>query len=273
MTLYPDTPLYRAITTGAFPIIVSLPRHDLDLAQAGLEGGADAIKVHLNAFHRASGTRFGSYAEEKPFLEQLARLGAPMLVMAGQETVPTLDELNALADLGFEGFNVYVDHLQPHMLQSRLRPMPALSSTSTDADIMRLAAIPGAMLEASIMDFADYGTALTQADIARYAHIAGQSSAPVIAPSQKKFTPADLSALRGSGIAALLLGVIVTGNSSQEMHSSVAAFSKTLSAMGRQANRPLSRKSSVSRNGAMGVDCCPAATRPIPALRAGISIS
>ena len=27
----------------------------------------------------------------------------PMLVMAGQETVPTLAEMNALADLGFEG--------------------------------------------------------------------------------------------------------------------------------------------------------------------------
>ncbi|MEO9299901.1 hypothetical protein [Devosia alba] len=226
MPLYPETPLYRAITTGAFPIIVSLPRHDLDLARAAFEAGAGAIKVHLNAFHRASGTRFGSYAAERPFLEQLAKLGAPMLVMAGQETVPTLNELNALADLGFEGFNVYVDHLQPHMLQSRLRPMPALSSTSTDADTMRLAAIPGAMLEASIMDFADYGTALTPADIARYAHIAGQSSAPVIAPSQKKFTPADMPALRGSGMAALLLGVIVTGTTPKDMLSRVAAFTK-----------------------------------------------
>ena len=227
---YPDTSLYRAIASDACPIIVSLPRHDIDLAKAALQGGASAIKVHLNAFHRASGTSFGSYAEERPFLETLARLGAPMLVMAGQETVPTLDELNAMADLGFEGFNVYVDHLRPHMLQSRLRPMPALSATSTDADILRVAAIPGAVLEASIMNFADYGMPLTPADIARYRQIAGLSTAPVIAPSQKKFEPADLSALRSSGIAALLLGVIVTGNTTQEMQSSVTAFSETLSA-------------------------------------------
>ena len=33
MPTYPETPLYRAITSGAFPIIVSLPRHDLDLAR------------------------------------------------------------------------------------------------------------------------------------------------------------------------------------------------------------------------------------------------
>lgn len=224
MPTYADTPLHRAITAGDFPIIVSLARHDLDLAKAALDAGAGAIKVHLNAFHRASGTDFGTYQEERPFLEELAKLSAPMLVMAGQEIVPTLDELNALADLGFEGFNVYVDHLQPHMLQSRLRPMPALSSTSTDADILRLAAIPGAMLEASIMDFADYGTALTPADIARYAHIAGLSSAPVIAPSQKKFTPADMPALRTAGIAAPLLGVIVTGSTPQSMFAAISAF-------------------------------------------------
>lgn len=224
MPTYPETPLYRAITSGEFPVIVSLARHDLDLAKAALDGGAGAIKVHLNAFHRASGTTFGSFTEERPFLEELAKLGAPMLVMAGQETVPTSEEMDKLADLGFEGFNVYVDHLQPHLLQSRLRPMPALSSTSTDEDILRLAAIPGAMIEASIMEFSGYGTALTDEDLARYRRITALSSAPVIAPSQKKFTPADMPALRAAGVAAPLLGVIVTGSTAESIFTSVSAI-------------------------------------------------
>lgn len=226
MPTYPETPLYRAISAREFPIIVSLPRHDLELAQAALDGGASAIKVHLNAHHRASGTTFGSYTEERPFLEALAKLGAPMLVMAGQETVPTLKEMNALADLGFEGFNVYIDHLQPHLLESRLRPMPALSSTSTDADIARLATIPGAMIEASIMTFEEYGSPLTEADLARYAHITRLSNVPIIAPSQKKFAPSDIPAMRRAGIAAPLLGVIVTGASPQEMLASITAFAR-----------------------------------------------
>jgi hypothetical protein len=226
MPTYPETKLYRAINAGEFPIIVSLPRHDMDLARAALDGGASAIKVHLNALHRASGTVFGSFAQERPFLERLSGLGAPMLVMAGQETVPTAAEMEALAELGFEGFNVYVDHLQPHLLRSRLRPMPALSATSTDADNARLAAIPGAMIEASIMDFVDYGTPLTEDDLGRYRHIAELSDAPVIAPSQKKFTPADMPALRATGIAAPLLGVIVTGDTPPGMLASVGAFAR-----------------------------------------------
>ncbi|MCS6759660.1 MAG: hypothetical protein MO852_12450, partial [Candidatus Devosia euplotis] len=131
---------------------------------------------------------------------------SPMLVMAEQETVPTSQEMDALAALGFEGFNVYIDHLKPHLLQSRLRPMPALSASSTDADISRLAAIPGAMIEASIMDFSKYGKPLNSKDLARYAQIAALAAIPVIAPSQKKFVPDDMRALRAAGIAAPALG-------------------------------------------------------------------
>lgn len=224
MTIYPETPLYKAITGGNFPVIVSLARHDIELARAALDGGATAIKTHLNAYHRASGTRFGSFAEERPFFEELAKLGAPLLVMAGQETVPTPAEMDVLADLGFEGFNVYFAHLQPHLLQSRLRPMPALSSESTDADVASIAAVPGAMVEASIMPFAGYGEPLTDADLVNYANIVRKTGLATIAPSQRKFTPADMPRLKAAGIGAPLLGVIVTGDTPSSVHASVSAI-------------------------------------------------
>ena len=222
--MYPQTPFYKALTAGAFPLIVSLPRHDIDLARAALDGGATAIKTHLNAYHRASGTTFGSFAEERPFFEELAKLGCPLLVMAGQETVPTAQEMDALADLGFEGFNVYIDHLQPHLLRSPLRPMPALAAASTDADLQRIAAIEGAIIEASIMPFERYGTAMTEADLARYGKIARAVDVPVIAPSQLKFTHEDMPRLKAAGIAAPLLGVVVTGSTPQSMRAAVEAI-------------------------------------------------
>ena len=37
-----------------FTLVVSLPSNDLELAKAALEGGADAVKVHCNVWHRAS---------------------------------------------------------------------------------------------------------------------------------------------------------------------------------------------------------------------------
>lgn len=224
--MYRPTKLYTALTTGEFPVIVSLARHDLDLAKAALDGGAFALKTHLNAYHRATGTTFGTFEQERPFFEELAKLGRPLLVMAGQETVPTASEMDALADLGFEGFNVYIDHMQPHLLQSRLRPMPALSSTSTPENVAEIAAIPGCIIEASIMPFERYRTEMTPADLDRYRAIAAAVDVPVIVPSQLSFTPDDLEDLRQAGIAAPLLGAIVTGDTPASMQAAVAAAVK-----------------------------------------------
>lgn len=222
--MYSNTPFYQALTNGTFPVIVSLARHDLDLARAALDAGAFAIKTHLNAYHRATGTTFGSFAQERPFFEQLAKLGCPLLVMAGQEVVPTAEEMDELAALGFEGFNVYVDHMQPHLLDSRLRPMPALSSTGAPDDIARIAAIPDCIIEASIMEFARYGTAMTDADFARYAAIAAAVTVPVIVPSQLRLTPEDGQRLKAAGLAAPLLGAIVTGDTPASMDQALRGW-------------------------------------------------
>ena len=221
MPTYPETRLTKALREGEFPVIVSLARHDLDLAKAAIEAGAFAIKVHLNAYHRATGTTFGSFAEERRFFEDLATLGVPLLVMAGQEKVPSPQEMEALADLGFEGFNIYVSDMQPHLLQSRLRPIPALGEASTDEDLQGILDIPGAMMEASVASFADYGKPLDESDLDRYRTITGKAGIPVIAPSQKMFVPDDMPKLRDAGIAAPLLGVIVTGTTPGSMRAAV----------------------------------------------------
>lgn len=217
MTNHIDGPIYHAMRSGTFPVLVSLARHDMDLARAAVDAGVFGIKFHLNAFHRASGTTFGSFKQERPFIEQLARLGKPMLVMSGQETQPTSAELDLLAELGVEGFNVYRKHAQPHLFKSRLRPILALDEESTEADLKAIAAIPGAMLEASVTPFSDYGAPFNEDDLARYAEIVRQSGLPVIAPSQKRFVPDDMEGLRRAGVGAVLVGSIVTGNTPQSL--------------------------------------------------------
>lgn len=221
MPNYPETKLTKALRGGEFPVIVSLARHDLDLAKAAIGAGAFAIKVHLNAYHRATGTTFGSFSDERPFFEKLATLDVPLLVMAGQENVPSAQEMDALADLGFEGFNIYFSDMQPHLLQSRLRPMPALGEKSTDEDLQKILEIPGAMMEASVAAFEDYGKPVNESDLARYRDITTKAGIPVIAPSQKRFTAEDMPKLKEAGIAAPLLGVIVTGTTSQSMDVAV----------------------------------------------------
>lgn len=230
MPAYPLTALGRAIAAGEMPVVISLAHHDLDLAKAALDAGALALKVHLNAWHRAADHRFGTFTEERPFLEALSKLGCPLLVMAGQETVPTADEMEALADLGFESFNLYLRHAQPHLFQSRLRPVLALDEEGGDAEIDRIKAIPDAWMEASIMRFADYRAPLNEEDLARYRAIVARAGIPVIVPSQKRFVPDDMPRLKAAGLAAVLLGVVVTGETPATMRAAVAPIVKAAAA-------------------------------------------
>ena len=80
--------LKKLIGENKFSLVVSLPANNLAFAEAALKGGAQAVKVHINVKHQASGNVFGTFKENKDFLRDLVRLcgdtpaglvpGAPM---------------------------------------------------------------------------------------------------------------------------------------------------------------------------------------------------
>lgn len=79
----------QMIETNKFSLVVSLPSNKLELAQAALDGGAQAVKVHCNVWHRASGHTFGTYAENREFLRQLIKLcGDVLSVWCPAEPMP-----------------------------------------------------------------------------------------------------------------------------------------------------------------------------------------
>lgn len=207
-----------------FQILVSLPKNDIKLAEAAIRAGVDGVKVHLNAHHRASGTNFGDFQSEKPFLQELGKFPVRKFVMAGQEKVPTPAEMNELAELGFEGFNLYLKHSVPHLFQSPLRPILALEHGYGDQDIQNICKNPNAWIEASIVDPSDYGKPLSIDDLKNYTDIVRKSQRTVIVPSQKKIETTDLSKLRETGVEALLIGVIVTGATAESIYESVSRF-------------------------------------------------
>ncbi len=211
----------------------SLPRNDLDLAKAALRGGAQTIKVHLNAFHRASGSKFGTFSEELPFLKALAGLDCGKAVMIGQETIPSPQEMRELAAMGFTGFNLYLKHAAPWLLEDsitrQMTPYLALEHGYSPQDLERILAISAAQIEASVVAPSDYGTPLTAEDMRTYKELVANTGRRIIVPSQKKILPSDVPALRATGIQVLLLGVIAVGSTVESFEAGMREFSDALS--------------------------------------------
>lgn len=194
-------------------LIVSLPRNDLTLAKAAAQGGADALKVHINVVHEASGTHFGSLAEERDRLQQILSLDLPTGIVPGAgERLPTPEEMETLADMGVDFFDLYL-HDTPSWLATFPRMTRAIAiSSPAQADLLPdLEALGFQMVEAAIIPHEGYGKPLSVGDLAAYRRMRAATQLPIIVPTQRAIRPEDVPLLlRNAGVNALMIGAIVT---------------------------------------------------------------
>jgi hypothetical protein len=225
----------KLIGEGRFTLVVSLPANKLDLAKAALAGGAQALKVHMNVWHRASGNTFGDFNANRNFMEDLIKLSGDTpvgLVPGGEDAFISPEELRALEAMGLDFFSAYSHHLPVFMLKSRLSKMVALDYTYTQNTLDAVRDAPIDVLEASIMGGDQYGKPLRYADILRYADAAGKTKKPVLIPTQKKILPEETPALFEAGCRAIMIGAVVMGEGSPgECEKAAAAFRRAIDAL------------------------------------------
>ena len=229
---------FRDLIQGRkFTLVVSLPSNDLELARAALEGGADAIKVHCNVWHRASGHTFGTYEENRPFLRELIALcgDVPVGLMPGTaEAFISNEERLELEEMGLSFVSAYAHHLPCYMMESeKLTNAVAIDQSYSDAmlDAVRTSGIE--VLEASIMKGEDYGKDLTYADILRYSRIAARTGKPCVIPTQKKIRPGEVRHLYKAGCKAVMIGAVVFGQNPtpEELRDVTRAFRQAVDAL------------------------------------------
>lgn len=213
--------LLDLINSGVFPLIVSLPANRPELAQAAVDGGADAIKVHIRLGRRASGHRFGTLAEEKAAIEAiLGVVDVPVGIVPGAEDPATPEEIAELGELGIDFLDMYWHHLPTYILKgTKIRIAAAIDSDFQYGELSVLTRRQDvAMVEASIMDKAEYGHPLNLRDLVKYELI-----------TQKRLLPSGGPLLREVGVKGVILGAVVSGKEPQTIGETVREFKDALS--------------------------------------------
>lgn len=217
------------LTDNRFSVIAALPRNDLALAEAALEGGAQAVKVHCNVWHRASGNTFGTFAENRTFLRELIALCGDVpvgLVPGGEDAYINEEERLELEEMGLSFFSSYAQYVPCHMMEStRLSSMIAIGTdyTQNTLDAVRASAID--VLECSIQPGENYGTSMNYADILRYSDIAAKTDKPCVVPTQRRIRPEEVRHLAAAGCKAIMIGAVVMGGARPEdVKRATAAF-------------------------------------------------
>lgn len=212
-------------------LIMSLPQNDPKLAKAAMNGGADILKVHIRVVHAASGTHFGTLAEEKDNLQQIIDMfPGPVGIVTGATDAATPQEMTELSAMGIDFFDMYAEHMPAWMWTiDDMDITVALDYKYTIHQAIALERMGVKMLEAAIMHHDGYGKQLTTNDLAAYQELRETVDVPIIVPTQRAITPLEAPLLFGlCNIDALMIGAIVTGKTPESIEKSVKEFKKAL---------------------------------------------
>ena len=202
-------------------LIASLPKNDPALAEAALEGGADVLKVHINLHHHASGTHFGTLDKERAAIEKIVAIAGDKPVGIVPGSTPDIEDstFSALPGLGISFISLYLRHARVGALPpiNQIDRMLALSYEDSCDVIDSLDRLPIQVCEVSIMHPDSYNEPFTYHDLARIAFISKHTHhLPLVLPTQHKVPPSAVEDLLQVGVAAVMIGAIVAGDTPEQ---------------------------------------------------------
>jgi hypothetical protein len=220
-------PRYSARLRSDEPTLsVSLLTNDVDLARAVEDAGADAIKLHTNLAHAATGLTVGGLDREEDRLRAiLDAVKVPVGIVPRGRPGTSREEVERLRDMGFDFVDLYGKHTSPAALAVEGVDHWVAPTPDYTLDMLRaLARRPDVdVIETAFFPVDVYGSPLCVDDLVRLElgmEAIAPSGTPVVIPSDRKLEPHDVQPLRDVGIRNFLIGYAVTGG---EVGSIVAA--------------------------------------------------
>ncbi|KKC28678.1 hypothetical protein [Caldanaerobacter subterraneus] len=221
--------LIERLKSNKMTLIVSLPQNNLELALAAVNGGADAIKVHTNVFHRASGNRFPRLVEQVDILEEIVRkVNIPVgIVPGGDESCIEKEEIKILKDIGFDFLSMFVHHMPLYIYKSGFTIMSTITRDYTIDEIKTLNYLNVDVIEADMLPD-DKKDIIHLADLMRYRKIIEYVNKPVVVPTQRVILPEEVEDLYNIGVRGFMIGAIVTGNSPNQLERVTSEYRKAI---------------------------------------------
>ncbi|MFW5889322.1 MAG: hypothetical protein ACOCUD_02970 [Bacillota bacterium] len=224
--------LNNVIKENGMGLIVSIPENSTEMARAAFEAGADAIKVHANVEHKASGNIFPSVGEQKQLFSEIIEIadGRPVGLVPGDDAEKiTKEEIELAEELGFEFLSVYAHHAPVDIIKnSNLTIVIAFNDNYELDQLMNLEGLDIDAVEASLVSKDQYFKPLTYDNILNYNYLRNNTELPIVVPTQKSIKANEIKYLKDIGIEFIMIGAVVTGKSVEGVKKTTSEFKKQI---------------------------------------------
>ena len=223
--------LLNKVKKSKMVLIASLPENSYELAKCAWEAGADAIKVHVNVWHRASNNTFATIEEQKELLKKIVNDSpVPVGIVLGDSAKKAEESLEQAVELGFDFVSLYSHHTSPNLLTcDKIDKFFAVDYTYSFDQIKLVNDSNFAtFLELSICRPETYGERLNGLDLMKYKYISEHVDLPTIVPTQHVVKPSDIPLLHDCHIAGIMIGAVTYGKDKDNIFKTLKAFREAI---------------------------------------------
>jgi len=216
------------LNSNKMTLIVSLPENKLEFAQAAVKGGADALKVHANVYHSASGNNFKGIMEQKEVFEEIIKYAnVPVGLVPGAQLYAGKDEIKIVEEIGFSFLSMFAHYMPLYMIDSNLDKMIAVNETYDLGHIRAVNRIEVDVIEADVLPD-DRREKIYVFDLMRYGRLVENVDKPVVVPTQRIIEPEEVRFLYELGVKGIMIGAIVTGNTVEGVERTTSLFREAI---------------------------------------------
>lgn len=226
--------LLKKLNENKMSLIASLPENSYELAKIAWECGVDAIKVHVNVFHRASQNTFGSVEENKELFKRIIQDSpVPVGIVLGENPFLAESLIEEIVALGFDFISLYGHHTPASFIKRNdINNFFAVNSIYSPEELRYIAtSFVADILELSVVEPEGYGERLSGRDIAKYQYIATHANVPCVVPTQKVVYPSDMKVLHKTGVKGIMVGAISYGKTAESIRETLIGFRKEIDAL------------------------------------------
>lgn len=208
--------LVEQLNKSKMTLMVELPHNTLELAQAAIKGGANALQLQIDK---------GIKEEKKNLIEILEGCKLPVGLSVSPKKHLTQKETNEMVKMGFDFLSLGIEHLSPPLLGVKgFSKIVTLNSRYALDEVVELSQSKFEALDAAIIPSSEQGKGLEVGDLQNYISLILSSGMPVIIPTQRNLHPSEVAIIADTGAKGILLTRVVTGTTAKHIEEATRKF-------------------------------------------------